>query len=125
MCAAQSGRLPTTHGFRTAARPFAHSALQPYWHKETHKIGTQRIGWTSVRASGNGIGNSLIKNFPKTMKSLPVRLFHASLFESASKLFLQGVMEEKTMDQIMANLNQDGVGNIKDQSPQIYGYEDF
>ncbi len=45
--------------------------------------------------------------------------------EKATKIFVQGVVEEKTNAQIMTDLNKEGVGNGPNQSPQIYGYKTF
>lgn len=45
--------------------------------------------------------------------------------EKATKIFVQGVVEGISNDQIMTNLNQNGVGNKPGDSPQIYGYKTF
>ena len=45
--------------------------------------------------------------------------------EDATKIFVQGIVEGKSNEQIMTNLNQNGVGNVGNQSPQIYGFKTF
>ncbi len=45
--------------------------------------------------------------------------------EEATKIFVQGIIEGKSNTQIMTDLNQNGVGNVGNQSPQIYGLKTF
>jgi hypothetical protein len=45
--------------------------------------------------------------------------------EDATKIFVQGIVEGESNEQIMTNLNRNGVGNVGNQSPQIYGFKTF
>ena len=45
--------------------------------------------------------------------------------EKATKIFVQGIVEGKSNEQIMTELNQNGVGNAGNQSPQIYEFKTF
>ena len=45
--------------------------------------------------------------------------------ESATKIFVEGTLNGKTNEAIITDLNQEGVGNDEDQSPNIYAIEKF